>query len=439
MKHEFQMLAKTFKGLEQVLAGELISLGANDVQVERRAVSFTGDMQLMYKANLWLRTASRILRPIAVFKAKDADEVYEEVRKIDWEQYMTADTSFAIDSTVYSETFNHSRYVTYRVKDAIADLFKEKYGKRPNVKIDGADLLINVHISHEQVTVSLDSSGESLHKRGWRTDQTAAPINEALAAGLLMLAGWKGQTDFVDPMCGSGTFLIEAAMIALNIPPGIYRHQGFAFEKWRDFDRDLFQELYDDDSQEKTFEHHIYGSDAAFYAIKVAEKNIRSAGLTKYISLHQCRLQELKNPSQNCLLLTNPPYGERLEKIDIMSLYEDIGSMLKHKFSGSEAWLISSNIDATKRIGLRPSEKIKVLNGELECIFLKYELFAGERKEFVKLKESRNERDFSKDRERHNKRDFSKRKDNGKKDFMKGEKREKNRKFVKKDVKHKRL
>lgn len=382
MKQDFQMLAKTFKGLEEVLAGELIKLGADNVQIERRAVSFTGDKRLLYSANLWLRTASRVLCPIAVFRAKDADTIYEEVKKINWNKYMSADTSFAIDTTVYSETFKHSRYITYRVKDAIVDFFKEQSGKRPNVRVDGADLMINVHISHEMVTVSLDSSGESLHKRGWRTDTTAAPINEALAAGLLMLAGWRGQTDFVDPMCGSGTFLIEAAMIALNIPPGIYR-QGFAFEKWSDFDKDLFEELYNDDTHEYEFKHHIYGSDAAFYAIRAAEKNVKSAGLGKYITLHQCRMQDLKPMSEKCLVVANPPYGERLDNSDIMQLYEQIGTALKHRFAGSTAWLISSNVDALKRVGLKPSKKMKMLNGELECQFVQYELFSGERKQYV--------------------------------------------------------
>lgn len=382
MNQKFQMVAKTFKGLEQVLAGELQQLGATDINVERRAVSFKGDLRLMYKANLWLRTASRVLKPIAVFRATDADQVYDAVKRINWEQYMSLSTSFAIDTTVFSETFKHSRYVTYRVKDAIADYFNERYQKRPNVRVDGADLLLNVHISHDVVTLSLDSSGESLHKRGWRTDQTAAPINEALAAGLLLLAGWKGDSDLIDPMCGSGTFLIEAAMIALNIPPGIYR-QGFAFEKWRDFDAELFEELYNDDSEEREFTHHIYGSDTSFYAVRAAENNVRSANLQKYISVRQCPMQTVQAPSSSCMLITNPPYGERIEPKDISRLYSELGTALKHHFAGATAWVISSNMDALKAIGLKPSEKFKMLNGELECLFLKYELFSGERKKYL--------------------------------------------------------
>ncbi len=388
MSHEFEMIAKTFKGLENILASELVALGANNVQIGRRAVNFTGDKTLMYKANLHLRTASRILKPLHTFRAKDADQVYEAIKRMDWSKYMSAEQSFAIDSTVFSDTFRHSRYVTYRVKDAIVDYFREKENCRPNVKVTSPDLYINVHIANETVTISLDSSGESLHKRGWRDAQTTAPINEALAAGLLLIAGWDGTRDLVDPMCGSGTFLIEAAMIALNIPPGIYR-QGFAFERWHDFDEELFQDLYNDDSAEREFNHHIYGSDSSFYAIKAAEKNIKSAGLQKYISVRQAPLQTLTCPSPDCLLLSNPPYGERIEPADIFKLYSEIGTLLKHQFAGNTAWLISSNEDALKHIGLKPSKKIKMLNGDLDCLFVKYELFKGEHKDYKRKTKER--------------------------------------------------
>ena len=246
---EFAMVAKTFKGLEDILAQELTELGANEIQKERRAVSFTGDKALLYRANLCLRTASRVLVPIATFRAKDADDVYEQAKNIDWSQYMTVKTSFAIDATVYSETFRHSKYVTYRVKDAIADYWTARENKRPNVQVTAPDLSLNVHIAAETVTISLDSSGESLHKRGYRVANTEAPINEALAAGMIMMTGWHGESDFYDPMCGSGTLLIEAALIAQNIAPGIFR-KGFAFEKWADFDAELFETIYNDDSRE---------------------------------------------------------------------------------------------------------------------------------------------------------------------------------------------
>lgn len=381
---EFKMIAKTFKGLEEVLAGELVELGANNVQLERRAVSFTGDKRLLYRANLCLRTASRVLVPITTFKAGDADAVYEQVKQIDWAQYMTLQTGFQIDATVYSDTFRHSRYVTYRVKDAIVDWWNEKEGKRPNVKLSNPDLSLNVHIANETVTLSLDSSGESLHKRGYRVANTEAPINEALAAGMLLMAGWKGETDFYDLMCGSGTLLIEAALIAQNIAPGIFR-KGFAFEKWADFDKELFEDIYNDDSAERPFTHHIYGSDASFYAVQQALKNVKSAGQQRTIEVRQIRLQEIKRDNQTpALIMVNPPYGERLaQDKDVMRLYADMGTAFKHQFTGSTAWVISSNEDALKCIGLKPSKRIKLLNGELECWFNQYELFAGERKTFV--------------------------------------------------------
>lgn len=383
------MIAKTFKGLEEVLASELVTLGANNVQLGRRAVEFTGDKALLYRSNMCLRTASRVLVPLMTFKAKDADEVYAHVKQVNWGQYMTLQTGFQIDATVYSETFRHSRYVTYRVKDAIADWWTEREGKRPNVRLSNPDLYINVHIAAEQVTLSLDSSGESLHKRGYRVAHTEAPINEALAAGLLLMAGWKGETDLYDPMCGSGTMLIEAALIAQNIAPGIFR-KGFAFEKWPDFDKDLFEEVYNDDSQEREFTHRIFGSDASFYAVQAALKNVKASGQQRFIEVKQIRIQEIKreNPTP-ALVITNPPYGERLaQDKDVLRLYGDMGTAFKHQFAGSTAWVISSNEEALKCIGLKPSQRIKVLNGELECLFNKYELFAGDRKAFVANKKN---------------------------------------------------
>ena len=381
------MLAKTFKGLEEVLAQELIELGANDVLIERRAVSFKGDKALLYRANLCLRTALRVLVPVISLKTKNTDGLYEQLKRLDWSRYMTEDTSFAIDATVYSETFRNSLFVTYRVKDAIADYWNRKTGKRPNVSTREPDLLVNVHIANEQVTVSLDSSGESLHKRGYRVATTEAPINEVLAAGMLLMAGWKGQSDFYDPMCGSGTILIEAALIARNIAPGVFR-QSFAFEKWKDFDAELWNDIYNDDSAERDFNHHIYGSDASFYAIQQAAKNVKSAGVQKDIDLRQIRMEEIKssnlqifqssNPSP--IVMLNPPYGERLKSNKEMEdLYSAIGSTLKHQFAGSTAWIISSNAAAMKCIGLKPSKKYRLLNGELNCQFNRYDLFAGKR------------------------------------------------------------
>ena len=391
----FLMLAKTFKGLEEVLAQELIELGANDVQLERRAVSFRGGKALLYRANLCLRTASRILVPIVEAtltpKKKNIapeDLLYEAVKRVEWSRYMSVENTFAIDATVYSDTFRNSRFVTYRVKDAIADYWMEHADKRPSVAVEAPDILINVHIAKEHLTLSLDSSGESLHKRGYRVANTEAPINEALAAGMLLMAGWKGQSDFYDPMCGSGTLLIEAALIARNIAPGVFR-QAFAFEKWPDFDAELWSDIYNDDSQEHEFTHKIYGSDASFYAIQQAAKNIKSAGVQKDVELKQIRMEEIKisnlqssisNPSP--LVMLNPPYGERLKSNKEMEdLYSAIGSTLKHQFAGATAWIISSNDAAMKCIGLKPSRKVRLLNGELDCQFNRYDLFQGKRKD----------------------------------------------------------
>ena len=388
------LLAKTFKGLEPILAQELMNLGAESVEIGRRAVSFQGDKALLYRANFCLRTALRILVPIDTFRAKTTDEVYQHLMKLDWSKYMTVNTTFAIDATVYSEHFRHSAYLTYRVKDAIADWWMEKVSKRPSVKVDNPDLRLNIHAAADQITLSLDSSGESLHKRGYKVANTEAPINEVLAAGLLKLAGWHGQCDLYDPMCGSGTFLIEAALMALNIAPGVFRTD-YAFEKWQDFDKDLLETIYNDDSDEQDFEHHIYGSDAGYYAVQAALKNVHNARLQRYIDVKQIRIQELHDINStspalhdtNPLVIINPPYGERLSHDkDILRLYQDIGTALKHRFAGADAWIISSNEDALKCIGLKPSQKMHILNGELDCLFNHYVLFKGERKDYVKNK-----------------------------------------------------
>ena len=385
------MIAKTFKGLEEVLAQELIALGANNVQIGRRAVSFTGDKALLYRANLCLRTALRVLVEISTSRRLDItrsrkpeDALYDAVKSIDWSKYMTPDSTFAIDATVYSETFRNSRFVTYRVKDEVADYWMERTNQRPNVNTENPDIRINVHIANEQLTVSLDSSGESLHKRGYRVATTEAPINEVLAAGMLLMAGWQGQSDFYDPMCGSGTIPIEAALIARNIAPGIFRNE-FGFERWPDFDADLWNDIYNDDSQEREFDHKIYGSDASFYAIQQAAKNVKSAGVQKDVELRQIRMEEIKpiaNSQQlTALVMINPPYGERLaSNKDMEDLYGKIGTALKHQFTGATAWIISSNDAAMKCIGLKPSKKMRLLNGELDCQFNKYELFQGKRK-----------------------------------------------------------
>ena len=403
MSKDFKMVAKTFKGLEEVLAEELIELGANNVQIERRAVSFQGDKSLLYKANLCLRTALRVLVTIKVDSLKSKgdrsrkeereksvkaeDRLYEIVKSIPWDKYMHVDNTFAIDATVYSETLRNSRFVTYRVKDGIADYWQEKAGKRPNVDTDSPDVRVNVYIANDNLTVSLDSSGESLHKRGYRVATTEAPINEVLAAGMLRIAGWKGQCDFYDPMCGSGTLPIEAALMARNIAPGVFRKE-FGFEKWPDFDAELWNDIYNDDSNEREFTHKIYGSDASFYAVQQATKNVKSAGVQKDVELRQIRMEELRVEGRNqeaeskMLVMINPPYGERLaSNKDMEELYGKLGTALKHQFTGATAWIISSNESAMKCIGLKPSRKLRLLNGELDCQFNRYDLFAGKRNE----------------------------------------------------------
>lgn len=373
---DFEMIAKTFQGLEEVLAKELTELGANNVQIGRRMVSFTGDKEMMYRANFSLRTAVRILKPIVHFKASTADEVYEKVKSMNWDEYMDWGMTFSVDAVVYSDVFRHSKFVAYRVKDAIADYFNEKYGKRPSVRLNNPDLVFHIHIAQEECTLAFDSSGESLHRRGYRVDTGAAPINEVLAAGLIMLTGWHGECDFIDPMCGSGTIPIEAALIARNIAPGIFRKE-FAFEKWRDFDSELFSHIYEDDSKEKEFYHKIYGYDVDGRMVGCARRNVKSAMMGDYIEI-ECRdIKDFKQPENRAMIVVNPPYGERLVSDSLLEVYKTFGERLKHAFQGNEAWVISSNYDCFDSIGLKTSARIPLYNGDLNCEFRKYEMFQG--------------------------------------------------------------
>lgn len=378
---KFRMVAKTFEGLEDVLRDELIDLGAENVEMGNRMVSFEGDLAMMYKANLCCRTALRILKPIVMFTADSTDELYDYLRDLDWSQFMDADTTFSVDSTVYSEGFNHSKFVTYRVKDAIVDHFRDTDGTRPSIRLEGADLQINVHIAGNRVTVSLDSSGEPLYKRGYRVAQTEAPINEVLAAGIILKSGWRGDSDLLDPMCGSGTFLIEAALIAGNINPGIYR-ESFAFEKWKDFDKDLFEELYNDDSEERDFNYRIFGGDKDPDAIAIARKNIKSAKVEEMVELRCCELTEWEADTAEGVIVTNPPYGERLRPANLNNLYKEIGSTLKNNFQGWHAWIIGYQDEQMKEIGLKPSVKIPMNNGKLECTLREYVMFDGSYSQF---------------------------------------------------------
>ena len=368
-------------GLEQVLAQELTQLGANNITIGRRMVAFTGDKELMYRANFQLHTAIRILKPIKHFKANSADDVYEEIKKIDWSQYIEKGKTFSVDSVVYSEEFRNSRFVTYKVKDAIVDQFRENTGTRPNISISNPDIRLNIHIADDKATLSLDSSGESLHRRGYRQETTEAPLNEVLAAGMILMSGWKGETDFIDPMCGSGTLLIEAALIARNINPGVFRKE-FAFERWNDFDKELFDNIYNDDSQERDFEHHIYGYDIDIKAVNTARLNARAAGLTKDITIEEADFKNFKQPENPAIIITNPPYGERISTPNLLGTYKMIGERLKHQFVGNDAWVLSYREECFEQIGLKPSIKIPVFNGSLECEFRKYALFGGRMKDF---------------------------------------------------------
>ena len=368
-------------GLEPVLAKELTQLGANNVQIGRRMVSFTGDKELMYRANFQLHTAIRVLKPIRHFKAKSADDVYEEIKKIEWTDYLDVDKTFAVDAVVFSEEFRHSKFVSYKVKDAIVDYFREKTGKRPNISVANPDIRLNMHIAEDHCTLSLDSSGESLHRRGYRQESVEAPLNEVLAAGMILLSGWQGDTDFIDPMCGSGTLLIEAALIAKNMAPGLFRKE-YAFEKWPDFDAELFDEIYNDDSQEKEFKYHIYGYDVDMKAVNTALMNVKAAGLSSDITIVQQDFKDFKQPQNKSIIITNPPYGERISTPDLLGTYRMIGERLKHEFKGNDAWILSYREECFEQIGLKPSIKIPLYNGSLECEFRRYQMFDGKLKDF---------------------------------------------------------
>ncbi|MDR0973002.1 MAG: THUMP domain-containing protein [Prevotellaceae bacterium] len=378
---DFEMIAKTFQGLEELLATELIQLGANDVQIGRRMVSFSGDKAMMYRANFALRTAIRILKPLKHFKANTPDEVYDMVKRYPWDTLMDAGKTFAVDAVVFGEEFRHSKFAAYRVKDAIADYFREKEGKRPSVRMNNPDLQVHLHIAQKDCTLALDSSGESLHRRGYRQEATEAPLNEVLAAGMILMTGWTGECDFIDPMCGSGTLPIEAALIARNIAPGVFRKE-YAFEKWSDYDAELFNDIYNDDSRERPFEHRIYGYDNSPKAYHTAMHNVKSAGLSRDVALKLQPFQQFEQPKEKALLVTNPPYGERISTDNLLALYQMIGERLKHAFAGNDAWILSYREECFDQIGLKPDRKIKLYNGALECEFRKYHIFDGKYKAF---------------------------------------------------------
>lgn len=374
------MVAKTFFGFEEILAKELQLLGAQEVEQGIRMVSFKGDKGFMYKANLALRTALKILKPVYHFRATSEEMLYRGIMSMDWSKYMNSNQTFVIDTTVHSDHFRHSQFVSQKCKDAIVDQFRNKFGQRPSIDKDYPDLRLNIHIDKDQVSVSLDTSGASLHQRGYKTATNIAPINEVLAAGMLLLSGWDGRSDFLDPMCGSGTILAEAAMIACNIPANINRRE-FAFEKWNDWDNDLFDKIVDSLlSKVREFHYTIKGYDKAPSAVLKSKDNIRNANLEEYITVQERNFFDTQKETSGPLhVLFNPPYGERLD-IEMERFYREIGDTLKQNYPGTQAWFITANLEALKFVGLKPSRKIKLFNGSLEARLVKYEMYEGSKR-----------------------------------------------------------
>ena len=376
------MLAKTMYGLEEILADELRDLGAQNVKIQNRAVSFKGDTGFMYKANLNLRTCLRVLKPIATFQAHNEKELYNNILKIDWEEYLDLKNTFATDATTNSEVFTHSKYASLLVKDGIADFFRKKYDERPNVDPKNPDLTINLHIAKHTCTVSIDSSGESLHKRGYKSNTIIAPMNEVLAAGLILLSGWDQKSNFHDPMCGSGTILIEAALIAYNIPANIFREK-FGFETWKDFDLELFEKIKDVSlDKEKDFQASITGGDNFQKAVRITRENIENALMFDNIKVKNEDFFDT-TVFENSFVIFNPPYGERIE-LGINEFYEKVGDSLKNNYKDCTVWLISSDLENLKMIGLKPSKKIELMNGNLKCSFRQFKIYEGSKKQKVK-------------------------------------------------------
>ncbi|MBN1951738.1 MAG: class I SAM-dependent RNA methyltransferase [Bacteroidales bacterium] len=374
----FRMTAKTFHGLEEVLADEIRELGGKDIQILNRAVQFQGDKGLLYKSNLHLRTAIRILIPLIEAPIKNQIDLYNRVREYEWEKHIESGKTLAIDSFIHSSTFSNSHFVSLRTKDAIVDRLRDKFGRRPSINTTNPDVFVNVHLSGNNLTVSLDTSGPSLHKRGYRKADGPAPLNEVLAAGMILLTGWKGETDFYDPMCGSGTLGIEAALIARKIPPGIFRKQ-FGFENSPDFDAGLFEDIFDS-VEERNWEGTIFSSDISKPAIQAAMKNAREASVHKNINFRGVSFLGYPVVEKTSMAIINPPYGQRILQPEIISFYKAIGDTLKRSFKGSKVWIISSNTDALKHVGLKPSSKLVLFNGPLECGYHRFDIYDGSKK-----------------------------------------------------------
>ncbi|WP_312765915.1 class I SAM-dependent RNA methyltransferase [Epilithonimonas sp.] len=374
-----QIQIKTFFGLETILAEEVKKLGGKKVDAKNRAVTCEGDLGFLYKLNYSCRTALKIMVPIMEFKAFNESKYYDKLFKFEWDQFLEKHQSFAIDSTVNSERFKHSQFMTLKMKDAIVDYFQEKYNIRPNVNKDNPDIKFHLHIDRELVTISIDSSGDPLFKRGYRKEQTVAPINEVLASGMLQLAGWDGKGNFLDPMCGSGTLLIEAAMIAMDLPAQIFR-KSFSFQNWKNYDEELFQKIKEFRiNRVREFAGKIVGYDMDARALNAARTNIEAAEMEDIIEVRKQNFFDSEKDMFPLLMVFNPPYDERIS-INDDDFYKKIGDTFKQHYPNTLAWLISADLDAPKKIGLRPSRKIKLFNGKLETRFLQYEMYDGTKK-----------------------------------------------------------
>ena len=381
MSDNFKMIAKTFYGFEEILSEELLKLGAQKIIKGNRNVSFYGDKGFMYKSNISLRTALKIIKPIKEFKFKDIDEYYKKIYEIKWEDYLDYNSSFLINSVVFnSKIFNNSKFTSLKAKDAIVDRFRNKFKNRPSINSFNPELKIEIHVNRNFCTISLDSSGESLHKRGYKKYNSAAPLNEVLAAGIILMSAWDKKSDLLDPMCGTGTFLIEAAMIARNIAPNLNR-LAFAFEKWKDWDNELFETIEESvKSKEIEFEHKLYGFDISGAMIKKAEKNIEISGLGVDIEIvKKDFLTSIKTDNDKLHVLINPPYDKRISA-DVNQLYKKIGDTLKNNYLYSDVWIITANLEAIKSIGLKSSKKIKLFNANLESRLLNYRIYPGSKK-----------------------------------------------------------
>lgn len=380
----FPMVAKTMMGLEEILAQELKDCGAQNIECINRAVTFEGNMKVLYRANYTCRTALAILKPFAEFEANNEQQLYDLVYQIKWEKILDVDCTFMIDSVTSGDIFTHSYYAALKTKDAIVDRFRRNFGQRPTIDTEAPDYKFNLHIRDNHVTLLINSSGDSLHKRGYRQAVGLAPINEVLAAGMIKLAGWKCDTNFYDPMCGSGTLLIEAAMMANNIPAQYYRGGKFAFKRWKEFNLGEWKSVKEQEDRKigsGDFECEIWGNDIDMQVLQQAEKNLEFTKLHKDVMLFCGSFEDQDPPEGKTLIVTNPPYGERIKVEDLNAMYEQLGDTFKKKYGENcEVWLITSDFEAMKHIGLKPSKKIPLLNGQLDCRFLKFELYEGSKK-----------------------------------------------------------